>query len=65
MEYETKEYLEKAYWEEGKTLKEIGHELGITPPAVFAMFEKYGIRTRTIKKAVKLWWKKKKEQGLA
>lgn len=67
MEYEEKElkeYLENAYWKEKKSLKEIGYDLNFTPPTVHDMMKKFKIRTRTVKEAMKLWWKKRKAMGL-
>ena len=64
-EKELGEYLHDAYWKEGKTLKQIGVDLDMTAPAVFEMFEKYNIRTRNVKRAIKLWWKQRKKKELS
>ena len=63
-EKELRDYLLEAYSKEGKSLRQIARDLDIQPPAVLYWFEKLGIRTRTIKKAIKLWHKQRKAKGL-
>ena len=41
-----KELLYKLYWDEGKSLEQIGREVGITPSGVMKRMNKYGIDRR-------------------
>ena len=58
----TKEWLEKKYWEEGLTLREIGELLGISGTAVKEWFKKYRIPTRNSSQATKLSFKRGKRK---
>jgi len=45
-----------------KSLREISKSLGIPYASLRELFEKLGLRTRSIKKAQKLKWKQRKER---
>jgi len=58
----SKEWLEKKYWSEGLSLKEIGEILNISATSVKEWFKKYGIRTRNRSQATKLSFEKGKRE---
>ena len=56
---ETKDMLHQLYWNEKKSLRDISKELLIPLSTIMKDFGKFGIRTRTIRKAVKNHWIKR------
>jgi hypothetical protein len=63
-EKELREYLLEEYWKGGKPLRQIAKDLDMDGSGVLYWFKKLGIRTRTIKQAIKLWHKQRKAKDL-
>lgn len=59
---EMRDWLAEMYHEKNMSLNQISKETGMNYTEIWRMFNKFGIAKRTIKKAMKTWWKGRKNK---
>ena len=59
---ELRKYLLELYWKQNLSIRRISKKIDVPRATLWVMFEQLGIRTRTKKKAKKLWWKNELSQ---
>ncbi|MGB9708151.1 MAG: hypothetical protein ACPLXC_02380 [Candidatus Pacearchaeota archaeon] len=60
----TEEELYNLYIKKGKSIDEIAKTYGLSHPPIIRLFKKYGIKTRTLKQALRLRIKKKIQEDM-
>jgi len=56
---ELRDEIYNLYWKKGYTIRDVGKKLDIPRATVQILFYQFGLRTRTKKQALRLYWKRK------